>query len=312
LLAREVDRDERIEIHMLFSSLKCFFVMCVAALATIAAPHKVSWEPVVLENGMPCLFRVEPQIKLQSLRGRWLDQDIVFDLDRATGIWFAVVGVSLDTSAGEHALQLKGTSVDGRPVEISQEVPVREAKYPQSSLSVSSQFTEPDKKALERIKAEQEIKREAFANSDPERLWGGVFKMPVPNVTTAQFGTRRVLNGSVRSVHQGLDFRAPTGTPIAAIARGRVVIARPMFYEGNFIVIDHGRGWTSLYMHLSKFDVKDGDVVVPGQIIGLSGGTGRVTGPHLHLGIRWRGVMVNPSVMLKLRLPDFPQGSENR
>lgn len=297
---------------MIIPAFGCFLFLSLVASTSIAAPHKVSWEPAVIENGMPCLFRVEPQIKLQTLSGRWLDQDIVFDLDRTTGVWFAMVGVSLDTSAGDHVLQLKGKSLDGRPVEISQEVPVREARYPQSSLSVSSQFTEPDKKALERIKAEQEIKREAFANSDPERLWGGVFKMPVASVTTAQFGTRRVLNGTVRSVHQGLDFRAPTGTAIGAIARGRVVLARPMFYEGNFIVIDHGRGWTSLYMHLSKFNVKEGDLVVPGQIIGLSGGTGRVTGPHLHLGIRWRGVMVNPSVMLNMRLPDLALGSENR
>ena len=283
---------------------KYVLVVIAAAFSSAAPPHKVSWEPSVLENGMPCLFRVAPQIKLQSLNGRWLDQELVFDFDGNTGTWFALAGVSLDTAAGEHTLQLKGKSVDGRPVEIAESVVVREARYPQSFLSVASQFTAPDKKTLERIKAEQEIKRECFANTSPDRLWGGEFRMPVSNVTTAQFGTRRVLNGAVKSVHQGLDFRAPTGTSIAAISRGRVILARPMFYEGNFVIIDHGRGWTSLYMHLSKFNVKEGDVVAAGQIIGLSGGTGRVTGPHLHLGVRWRGVMVNPAVILNMRLPD--------
>jgi len=290
---------------MILPGLKNLLLICVAAFAASPVAYKVSWEPSIIENGMPCIFRVDPQIKLQSLSGRWLDQDVNFDLNHSTGTWFALVGISLDTPPGEHVLLLKGKSMDGRPVEISQPVLIREAKYPQSSLSVSSQFTEPDKKTLERIKAEQELKRECFANSDPDVLWSGELKVPVTNVTTAQFGTRRVLNGTVKSVHQGLDFRAPAGTSIAAIARGRVVLAHSMFYEGNFVVIDHGRGWTSLYMHMSRINVKEGDLVVPGQVIGLSGATGRVTGPHLHLGIRWRGIMVDPAVMLKLKLPEI-------
>ncbi|HUJ96240.1 MAG TPA: M23 family metallopeptidase, partial [Terriglobales bacterium] len=95
----------------------------------------------------------------------------------------------------------------------------------------------------------------------------------------------------------------PAGTPVRAIGRGVVVLAQPMFFEGNFIVIDHGQGLLSLYLHLSEFKVKEGDEVRPGQVIALSGGTGRATGAHLHLAIRWQGVYLNPGILLKLAIP---------
>jgi murein DD-endopeptidase MepM/ murein hydrolase activator NlpD len=117
------------------------------------------------------------------------------------------------------------------------------------------------------------------------------------------FGVERVFNGSVQSTHQGLDFRVPSGTSVEAVNNGRVILARALFFEGNCIVIDHGQGLLTLYLHLSKFAVKEGDDVKKGQQIGLSGGTGRATGPHLHLAVRWQGVYLNPQVLLKLNLP---------
>jgi murein DD-endopeptidase MepM/ murein hydrolase activator NlpD len=117
------------------------------------------------------------------------------------------------------------------------------------------------------------------------------------------FGVQRVFNGSVQSTHQGLDFRVPAGTPVAAVNRGRVLLARPLFFEGNCIVIDHGQGLLTLYLHLSKFLVNEGDTVEKGQPIGASGGTGRATGPHLHLAVRWQGVYLDPQTLLALRMP---------
>jgi murein DD-endopeptidase MepM/ murein hydrolase activator NlpD len=117
------------------------------------------------------------------------------------------------------------------------------------------------------------------------------------------FGVERVFNGSVESTHQGLDFRVPGGTSVAAVNRGRVILARSLFFEGNCVVIDHGQGLLTLYLHLSKFLVKEGEDVSKGQAIGLSGGTGRATGPHLHLAVRWQGIYLDPQVLLKLPLP---------
>jgi len=112
-----------------------------------------------------------------------------------------------------------------------------------------------------------------------------------------------VFNGTVESTHQGLDFRVPSGTLVAAVNSGRVILARLLFFEGNCVVLDHGQGLLTLYLHLSKFLIKEGDDVKKGQAIGLSGGTGRATGPHLHLAVRWQGVYLDPAVLLRLHLP---------
>ncbi|HVI77533.1 MAG TPA: M23 family metallopeptidase, partial [Candidatus Acidoferrum sp.] len=117
------------------------------------------------------------------------------------------------------------------------------------------------------------------------------------------FGTARVFNDQVQSRHQGLDFAAPPGTEVQAINSGVVVLARPMFFEGNCVVIDHGQGLLSLYLHLSAFKVKEGDQVHTGEAVAVSGGTGRATGPHLHLAVRWQGIYLSPAILLKLRVP---------
>jgi murein DD-endopeptidase MepM/ murein hydrolase activator NlpD len=100
-----------------------------------------------------------------------------------------------------------------------------------------------------------------------------------------------------------LDFAAPAGTEVHAINRGTVILARQLYFEGGFVVIDHGQGLMSLYLHLSEFKVKEGDQVDTGQPIAVSGGSGRATGPHLHLAIRWQGVYINPAILLKLVIP---------
>jgi len=137
----------------------------------------------------------------------------------------------------------------------------------------------------------------------PQKLWEGSFVAPVAAPVSDIFGTARVFNGTVLSRHQGLDFGVTTGTPVAAINRGTVLLARPLYFEGNCVVIDHGQGLLSLYLHLSEFKVKEGDEVQAHQIIALSGGSGRATGPHLHLAVRWQGVYLDPVTLLKLRIP---------
>jgi murein DD-endopeptidase MepM/ murein hydrolase activator NlpD len=124
----------------------------------------------------------------------------------------------------------------------------------------------------------------------------------VPKISDV-FGTSRIFNGKVQSVHQGLDYAVPEGTPVAAVNSGTVVLAQPLYFEGNCVVLDHGQGLLTLYMHLSKIEVKEGDRVTSGQKLGVSGGTGRATGPHLHVAVRWQGVYLNPETLLSLQLP---------
>jgi len=103
-------------------------------------------------------------------------------------------------------------------------------------------------------------------------------------------------------MHQGLDYAVPAGTQVSALNAGTVLLARPLFFEGNCVALDHGQGLLTLYLHLSEIKVKEGERVARGQQIGLSGGTGRATGPHLHVAVRWQGVYLNPATLLNLRL----------
>jgi murein DD-endopeptidase MepM/ murein hydrolase activator NlpD len=123
------------------------------------------------------------------------------------------------------------------------------------------------------------------------------------------FGTQRTINGKVQSVHQGLDYAVPSGTPVAAVNDGTVLLARPLYFEGNCVVLDHGQGLLTIYMHLSEIKVTEGEKIERGEDIGLSGGSGRATGPHLHLAVRWQGVYLNPATLLSLNLPKFDASS---
>ena len=159
---------------------------------------------------------------------------------------------------------------------------------------------------MQRIEAEKAIKAVAFKHFIPSPEWSGNFVAPVAMEISENYGTSRTFNGKLATVHRGTDFRAPMGTPVHAANAGEVVLARELYYEGNCIVIDHGLGFMTMYMHLSKFDVKEGDKVQKGQAIALSGGTGRVTGPHLHMAVRWSGEYFDPAKLLALKLPATP------
>jgi murein DD-endopeptidase MepM/ murein hydrolase activator NlpD len=176
-------------------------------------------------------------------------------------------------------------------------------RYPRVLLKVPGRYTAPSPEDQRQIEQDKETKAEVFETLSPGREWKGSFSTPVNAAISDVFGVERVFNGSVQSTHQGLDFRVPSGTSVVAVNSGHVILARPLFFEGNCAVIDHGQGLLTLYLHLSKFSVKEGDDVSKGQEIGLSGGTGRATGPHLHLAVRWQGVYLNPQVLLKLKLP---------
>jgi murein DD-endopeptidase MepM/ murein hydrolase activator NlpD len=155
---------------------------------------------------------------------------------------------------------------------------------------------------MKEIDAEVALKHTVFGESAPAPLWSGDFRAPVTAAATDSFGTRRTFNGKLASVHKGMDFRAAMGTPVRAGNSGVVVLARPLYFEGNCVAIDHGMGLYTISMHLSRIDVHEGQHVTKGQRVGLSGATGRVTGPHLHWAVRWEGAYLDPAKLLKLDL----------
>ena len=185
---------------------------------------------------------------------------------------------------------------------LSRTIEIHPAHYRTSSLTVSPKFVQPPPEALKEIEEETKIKAKIFAASATEPLWRGNFHAPVASAATDSFGTRRMLNGKLATIHKGADFRAATGTPVHASNSGMVVLARPLYYEGNCVIIDHGMGLFTLSMHFSRIDVHEGQRVKAGDRLGLSGATGRVTGPHLHWAVRWQGAMLDPVKLLHLNL----------
>lgn len=263
----------------------------------------VHTSPSDLVNGSPVLMRVTAPTRLKSLSGSWLGHEIVFEQDG--GSWLALAGVSLETRPGSYSLLLTGATASGSPVSFRRSFAVGRAKYPLVQLTVSRQFTEPSAEQQAQIKQDQEVKQKAFSGTSPQREWSGRFSPPVTAPVSDVFGTRRVFNGATKSVHQGLDYRVPPQTPVAAVNAGTVVLAQPLYFEGNCVVLDHGQGLLTLYLHLAELKVKQGERVERGQVIGFSGATGRATGPHLHVAVRWQGTYLNPAVLLALPLPEL-------
>ncbi|MGB8986002.1 MAG: M23 family metallopeptidase [Candidatus Sulfotelmatobacter sp.] len=282
-------------------------------LGTVQTASAANWnvqaQPARLVNGGPVLFQIKPPQRLQSLSGSWLGHEVVFSFDASSKTWFALAGVSLETAPGTYALELTGETKAGKTsstkISFSHKFAVIRAKYPKIAvkLSVEGKFTEPTPEQVKQIQEGHEIKKDYLNRVTAEREWSGQFRAPVEASISDVFGSVRIFNGKTSSPHQGMDFRVPSGTPVAAMNDGTVLLARPLYFEGGFVVLDHGQGLLTLYLHLSEFKVKEGEEVKRGQEIALSGGTGRATGPHLHVAVRWQGTYLDPERLLQLRLP---------
>jgi murein DD-endopeptidase MepM/ murein hydrolase activator NlpD len=153
----------------------------------------------------------------------------------------------------------------------------------------------------------EDLARVERENREMARLWSREgprhFALPLgapldPLPGGGRFGHRRIINGRPRSPHGGNDYSASAGTPVLATADGQVVRVADQFFGGNAVFVDHGDGLISMYMHMSRVDVAEGQAVRRGERVGAVGNTGRATGPHLHFGLRWRGARVDPAFLL--------------
>jgi len=248
------------------------------------------------------MFQVTAPVRLESLSGKWIEHDVFFSPDSRGKTWIGIAGASLETRPGKYGLTLAGKTRTGEDISFQRNITVGKAKYRRIAVTVPRQFTEPSPAQQQEIKEEEALKKDVFSRIDPKREWAGKFAPPVKATISDVFGTARTFNGQTQSVHQGLDYGVPSGTPVAALNRGSVLLARPLFFEGNCVVLDHGQGLLTIYMHLSKIEVKEGEQITGGQEIALSGGTGRATGPHLHVAVRWQGIYLDPATLLSLKL----------
>jgi murein DD-endopeptidase MepM/ murein hydrolase activator NlpD len=170
--------------------------------------------------------------------------------------------------------------------------------YPTESLTVDAKYVAPSKADLARIEQDQKRAAVAFARRTT-RSFEVPLAPPLASLPVgSRFGARRVFNGEARSPHGGTDYRAALGTPVLAVAPGNVVVAQEQYFPGKAVFVDHGDGLISMVFHLSEIAVREGEDVLAGQVLGKVGATGRVTGPHLHFALRWRGKRIEPAALL--------------
>ncbi|PIP94584.1 MAG: hypothetical protein COW00_08705 [Bdellovibrio sp. CG12_big_fil_rev_8_21_14_0_65_39_13] len=166
-------------------------------------------------------------------------------------------------------------------------------EFPSETLKVDMKRVVLSKADQKRVQTEQIFLNSVYRASPQNPMFSEAFELPIDSEITSIYGSRRVFNKKKQTQHLGTDFRAPVGEPIKAANAGRVVVARELFFTGNTVTIDHGLGIFTIYGHLSKLNAVEGEMAPQGAIIGLSGATGRVTGPHLHWGVKIEGEFID-------------------
>ena len=219
----------------------------------------------------------------------------------AKGTWRAIGAVPVD-STGAVVAQVTATRASGRIDTLSASVTPPPLPPPKEQLAVARRFGRPmDAATAARVEKENQRAMAVGRQSQQEPpKWTAPFRKPRESAISSRFGTGRTFNGQVASRHLGVDFRGATGAPIRAANAGVVALVDNFFLGGNVVYIDHGGGLTTGYLHLSRTLVHVGDEVARGQVIGLVGATGRVTGPHLHWTARYGALTVNPLDLLTL------------
>ena len=214
----------------------------------------------------------------------------------------ALLGIDLESKVGKRRIQVTAEEATGAARTTAKTIQVRSGKFPTQKLKVAPAYVEPPESELARIAADREKVRAVYAAPDTARRFEKQFLRPLPSASpsSSRFGVRRVFNDQPRSPHDGVDLAAPEGKPVVAAAPAIVALAEELYFSGNTVILDHGAGLFTTYLHLSAIDVRPGDAVLAGQRIGAVGATGRATGPHLHWGARLHKARVNPLDLLRL------------
>ncbi len=214
--------------------------------------------------------------------------------------WWAVVGLSLDTTVGKQHLSVRATPSDQEMTSVPFEVTTKTYRSQHITLKDRAMVSPPPA-TLARIKQELDTQiagYQTFSDASPSNL---IFDAPVAGRQSSPFGLRRYFNGEPRNPHSGLDFAAPTGTPVKSPADGRVLLIGDFYFNGQTIFIDHGQGVITMFCHLSEIAFLPGDTVKRGDVVGKVGNTGRSTGPHLHWNVSLNNARVDPALFLRKR-----------
>jgi Peptidase family M23 len=276
------------------------------AAAHLTAAHagvRVSWHPPAVRPGEVTLMIVHGVGPDATVEGAVAGRPLAF-FPYGDGM-AAVAGVDLETRPGRHEWTMAVGARGEVPRVLRGRITIKPRQFAVQKLTLPPGLVDLDDETIRRVETETERLRTLYRTITPERLWRGRFTSPVAGAGPGEgFGARRVINGKPRSPHSGLDYPADHGTPVVAANAGRVALIADFFFPGRLVVLDHGLGLYTLYFHLQRALVGEGEAVDRGQPIGEVGSTGRATGPHLHFGVHIGMARVDPTSLLGLALAD--------
>lgn len=310
------DACHLVKVRLLRGVVVVLTALCLGAFSTSVLPSAQAATPTlqslhhpvpggVAIVALPSTSRTPPQVTFQNKP--------VLVLAGEQRAWVAVVGLPLDLSIQTQVLivteqqtggQSKSEIKDKRyrePQPTTSEIKfeVKDKKYREQRITVNnSRHVNPLPDDMTRITRELEVQNAAYRQFSPKVPSHVLLDPPVKGPLSSPFGLKRFFNGEPRAPHSGLDFAVPTGTPVTAPADGRVILTGDYFFNGNTVFLDHGQGLITMYCHLSVIDVKVGDTLARGQVLGKVGATGRVTGAHLHWNVSLNDSRVDPAIFI--------------
>jgi Peptidase family M23 len=302
------ERTNGLALPLLAVSLLAF---CGQHSGSHAAPPAatVSWAPAHPVQGSAVVVIVRPEAASGAdsgvaVHGTLAGEPLRFERDHDGG--FRALGAFPVNARAQVLVPIEVVFGSGDTVPQVARIPVGAGGFRLEHLRLPRRFVTPPRTLLPRLREERRTIHAALSRtSGTPRLWDTTFVRPLAGPVTDRFGTRRVLNGKTSSRHLGVDLKAKRGEPIHAANRGVVIASGRFYYQGNAVYIDHGGGLVTVYMHMSHRLVAPGDTVRAGQVIGLVGATGRVTGPHLHWTAYFGRVLFNPLSLLTLPVEDL-------
>jgi len=260
-----------------------------------AKSFKIEISPKIIKQGDAFIIKVTG-IKNSDMPTAIVAKNSIQFSRCGEGCFIGIGAMGIDAKTGVYPVKVK-TGQKRKKITLT----VKKASVQTIALRLPEEKVTLSPADLEVVQEENNRLKALFLTIS-ERLWEGVFRIPTDNEISTPFGTKRIMNRTWTSIHRGIDIKGLEGDKVRASNSGRVVLAQELFLGGNTIILDHGQGIHTVYMHLSQLHVHCGDSVSKGDVIGLLGSTGRSTGPHLHFGIKISDISVNPLSVLKLDL----------
>jgi len=272
------------------------------AITNLPAPfERISLNPFVPRQGDTLIVRVQAAAPLESIAGTLMGHPLNF-YEQEPNVYIGLMGVYALLDPSIYPITIRAIAKTGEASLVQGRIQVGQGNFAFETLSVSRALAPLLDPQLN--EAETDEFARIFSVFTPKQWWHGPMQQPIDTRIASYFGSRRNFNNhTLDTYHSGVDMIARVGTPVLASAPGRVAAASAFNIRGNVIVIDHGRGVFTVYCHLSRFVAKEGDMVDTGEVIGYSGNTGRVLGPHLHWELAVGGVLVNPLDWMNEEIP---------